>query len=97
LTSGKSPDKNDPRQLFAVIGVLAVPDHLMIQDSHIYTITGTEPRMSRLHRLIDPAFDDGVPKDIYNLELHRVTGYNYHEESVGSGIGQLLSHPIWRV
>jgi hypothetical protein len=97
LSADRKPGEKDPRKLFAVVGVLAVPDRLMIQDGHIYTITGSEPKMTSLFKLVDPDFDDGTPKDIYNMELHRVTGWDYSKESIGSSIGQILCHPIWRV
>jgi hypothetical protein len=97
LTAEKSPIEDDPRSLFGVVGTLAIPKRLMIQDSHIYTITGSDPKLQQLYKMIDPTFDDGIPKDIYNMELHRVTGWDYKKESMGSGMGQLLTHPIWRV
>jgi len=96
-SGNKSLIKDDPRKLFSVVGILAIPEHLGIQDSYIYTITGSEPKIKSIYQMIDPDFDDGTPKDIYNMELHRVTGWDYKKESMGSGIGQLLTHHIWRV
>ena len=96
--SGESPPgEKDPRQLFMVVGVLAVPDHLMIQDAHQYVITGSVPKLTALHQIMDPNFSDGTPKDIYNLELHRVTGADYSKETVGHSLGQIVCEPIWRV
>ena len=97
LSGQNSIIKGDPRELFAVVGILAIPQHLGIQNAHIYTITGSEPEIKTLYQMVDPDFDDGTPKDIYNMQLHRVTGWDYTKESMGSGIGHLLTHGIWRV
>jgi hypothetical protein len=93
----QTPIEGDPRELFMVVGVLAVPKDLMIQDAHQYTITGSVPTLNQLHQLVDPEFNDGTPKDIYNLELHRVTGTDFSEKTRGMGLGHLVTSPMWRV